>query len=414
MFSRVEKRIFCPSFCPLPFRLKLWYTVLRSKFFRKGASAAVHFTRIQLKHFRNYSSLDLPLHPGITVLHGPNGSGKTNLLEAMHLLSLGRSHRTQQDREMAAAGCEHTFVLGETMRLDGRHEIEVQLHPHEKPHKKVLLYNKPAQRIGDLMGHATVVMFSPEDIRIVRDGPAARRRFVDMQLSQIRPAYLRTLKTYLNILESRNALLKQNKLFGVEDFVTQLDTWDEQLARACVPLVKARRWFLSQLSQNASEQYAAISENPGEPFALRYTGPLAEADDPAQAMLAGLQRSRREDTQRRYTTFGPHRDDVAMLLCSRDLRAFGSQGQLRTAVLSMKLGEIRLIEEEMGEPPTLLLDDVLSELDLKRRNALLKSTAGIQTLLSCTDRADAAGAKADVFLRVYQDEHGAAHIIPEE
>ncbi len=373
----------------------------------------MRFSSIKLQNFRNYPSLHLSLHPGVTVLHGPNGSGKTNLLEAMHLLSLGRSHRTQQDREMVAAGCDRTVVQGCTQRTDGKHEIEIQLYPHQKPHKKLLLYQKPAQRIGDLMGHATVVMFSPEDIRIVRDGPAARRRFVDMQLSQIRPAYLRVLKTYLNVLESRNALLKENKLFGVQDFITQLDTWDEQLALAAVPLVKARRSFLAQLSQNASEQYAAISENPEEPFSLRYTGPLAESQDPAADMLAGLLRSRREDMQRMYTTFGPHRDDLSMLLCNRELRAFGSQGQLRTAVLSMKLGEIRLIEAEMGESPALLLDDVFSELDLKRRSALLQSAHGIQTILSCTDRSDAAGAKADVYLRVSQQADGSAQLCEE-
>ena len=374
----------------------------------------MHFSRLKLKHFRNYPSLELDLHPGITVLYGANGSGKTNLLEAMHLLSLGRSHRTMQDREMVAAGAEAAIVQGHTRRLDGQHEIEIQLLPHQKPQKKVLLYRKPAQRIGDLMGHATVVMFSPEDIRIVRDGPAARRRFVDMQLSQIRPAYLRTLKTYINILESRNALLKQHKLTGVQDFITQLDTWDEQLAAAAAPLVRARRWFLMELSCEAALQYAAISENPGEPFELRYTGQLAEAEDIAQTMLDGLARHRREDMQRMYTTFGPHRDDVAMLLCGRDLRAFGSQGQLRTAVLSMKLGEIRLIEGEMDEPPALLLDDVFSELDLRRRSALLKSTEGIQTFLSCTDKSDAAGAKADLYIQVRQDENGAAVLTPEE
>ena len=373
----------------------------------------MHFSKLKLKHFRNYPSLDIELHPGITVLYGANGSGKTNLLEAMHLLSLGRSHRTMQDREMVAAGAETAVVQGYTRRLDGEHEIEIQLLPHQKPQKKVLLYRKPAPRIGDLMGHATVVMFSPEDIRIVRDGPAARRRFIDMQLSQIRPSYLRTLKTYINILESRNALLKQHKLSGVQDFINQLDTWDEQLAAAAAPLVRARRWFLMELSREAALQYAAISENPGEPFELRYTGQLAEAEDIAQTMLDGLARHRREDMQRMYTTFGPHRDDVALLLCGRDLRAFGSQGQLRTAVLSMKLGEIRLIEGEMDEPPTLLLDDVFSELDLKRRNALLKSTEGIQTLLSCTDKSDAAGAKADVFLQVSQDGSGFAQLTPE-
>lgn len=370
----------------------------------------MRFTRLKLQHFRNYPSLDLELHPGITVLHGANGSGKTNLLEAMHLLSLGRSHRTQQDREMVAADSETATVLGYTRRLDGMHEVEIQLLPHQKPQKKVLLYRKPAQRISDLMGHATVVMFSPEDIRIVRDGPAARRRFVDMQLSQIRPGYIRILKNYLGVLESRNALLKEHKLFGVPDFINQLDTWDEQLAQATAPLVRARRWFLDELSRSAAEQYAAISENASEPFALQYVGSLAKADDPAKAMLEGLHRARREDMQRMYTTFGPHRDDAAMLLCGRDLRAFGSQGQLRTAVLSMKLGEIRLIENEMGEPPTLLLDDVFSELDVRRRSALLRSTEGIQTLLSCTDKADAASARADVFLRVGQTQEGTARV----
>lgn len=377
-----------------------------------GEGQGMYFTQLRLRHFRNYPSLDVTLHPGITVLYGPNGSGKTNLLEAMHLLSLGRSHRTQQDREMVAAGCEETFIQARTRRLDGEHEIEIRLLSHQKPHKKVLLYQKPAQRVSDLMGHATVVMFSPEDLRIVRDGPAARRRFVDMQLSQIRPGYIRQLKTYLGVLESRNALLRQQKLTGVADFANQLDAWDEQLANAAAPLVKARAWFLSELDRSAREQYAAISENAREPFSLRYSGPLAQTDDPVRAMLAGLERSRREDQQRMFTTFGPHRDDVALLLCGRDLRAFGSQGQLRTAVLSMKLGEIRLIQSELGEPPALLLDDVFSELDLRRRTALLKSTKGIQTLLTCTDRSDAADAKADAFWRVSAEE-GAALLTPE-
>lgn len=373
----------------------------------------MRFTSIRLSRFRNYPSLVLEPHPGTTVLYGPNGSGKTNLLEAMHLLSLGRSHRTAQDREMVAAGAEHAAVWCKTQRLDGSHQVEVRLYPGQKPHKRVLLQGKPAQRIADLMGHATVVMFSPEDLRIVRDGPAARRRFVDMQLSQIRPSYLRALKTYLTVLESRNALLRQNRLAGVADFTAQLDTWDDQLAAAAVPLVGARRWFLTALSREAAAQYAAISENPDEPFALSYAGPLARADDPRKAMLEGLRRARREDAQRMYTTFGPHRDDLALSLCGRDLRAFGSQGQLRTAVLSMKLGEIRLIEAEMGEPPTLLLDDVFSELDLRRRSALLKSTRGVQTIITCTDRQDAAGACADVYLRVSQQADGAAQITEE-
>ena len=368
----------------------------------------MHFISLKLQQFRNYPRLTLHPSQGTTVLYGANGSGKTNVLEAMHLLSLGRSHRTAADKEMIAADESVAFVRGETQRLEGKHDIEVRLYPFEKPQKRVLLFGKPAERISDMMGHATCVMFSPEDIRIVRDGPAARRRFVDMQLSQIRPSYLKALKTYLSVLERRNALLKNQR--QNPDFDTQLETWDEQLAGAAVYVVEARRWFLSELSQNASAQYAAISEDPAEVFSLQYTGPLASSDVPYRTMLAGLKRTRGEDMHRLYTAFGPHRDDVAMLLCGKELRAFGSQGQLRTAVLSIKLGEIALIEREMGEYPTLLLDDVFSELDLKRRSALLQTTQGVQTFITCTDKQDAAGTRADVFLRVRQDEEGHALI----
>lgn len=370
----------------------------------------MRFTNLRIQQFRNYPFLDLTPDQGVTVLYGPNGSGKTNLLEAMHLLSLGRSHRTSTDREMIAAGQNVALVRGETLRLDGRHDVEVRLYPLEKPQKRVLLYGKPAQRISDMMGHATVVMFSPEDIRIVRDGPAARRRFVDMQLSQIRPSYVRALKTYLTTLESRNTLLKQDKLEGVPDFANQIAVWDEQLAGAAVPIVNQRRWFLGELAENAANEYAAIADSTGETFTLEYAGALAKTETPYRDMLAGLSRSLNEDRRRMFTSFGPHRDDMTMKLCGQELRAFGSQGQLRTAVLSLKLGEIKLIEREMGEYPALLLDDVFSELDARRRNALLQSTQGVQTFITCTDKQDAAGAHADCFLEVSRDADGAARI----
>lgn len=371
----------------------------------------MHFTSLRLQHFRNYPALDLRPSPGITVLYGGNGVGKTNLLEAMHLLSLGRSHRTTQDREMIAQGESVALIQGKTLRLDGSHDVEVRLYPFQKPQKRVLLYGKPAQRIGDMMGHATCIMFSPEDLRIVRDGPAARRRFVDMQLSQIRPSYLKALRAYLTVLESRNALLKAHRYAPVEDFDTQLETWDDQLAQAAAPVVEARRWFLEELAQNAAAQYAAIAEDPSEAFTMAYSGPLAKAESPYQAMLEGLHRTRGEDLHRQYTAFGPHRDDVAMLLRGKELRAFGSQGQLRTAVLSMKLGELALIHREMGEHPALLLDDVFSELDVKRRSALLRTAQGVQTFLTCTDRQDAAGVRADVFLQVKQGAEGHAQLM---
>ena len=370
----------------------------------------MHFTSLRLQNFRNYPFLELQPSPGITVLYGANGAGKTNVLEAMHLLSLGRSHRTAADREMIAQGEDVARVHGEARRRDGRHEVEVRLYPLEKPQKKVLLYGKPAGRISDMMGHVTCVMFSPEDIRIIRDGPAARRRFMDMQLSQIRPGYLRALKIYLTTLESRNALLKAQRLNPMADFEAQLDTWDEQLARAALPVVENRQWFVRELAASAAGQYASIAEDPEEGFTLCYQGPLADSEAAGSVMEAGLRRTRGEDMQRLFTSFGPHRDDIRLLLNGKELRAFGSQGQLRTAVLSMKLGEITLIEREMGERPALLLDDVFSELDGKRRKALLAATRTVQTFLTCTDRQDAAGARADAFCHVSLGGDGSAKL----
>ena len=161
------------------------------------------FTSLTLKNFRNYASLSFQPGDGITVLYGANGSGKTNLLESMHLLSVGRSHRTSADREMITQGEDVAFVRAQTQRLDGKHDLEVRLYPLEKPQKRVLIHGKAAERVSDMMGHATTVMFAPEDLRIVHDGPAARRRFIDMQLSQIRPSYLKALRRYLSALESR-------------------------------------------------------------------------------------------------------------------------------------------------------------------------------------------------------------------
>jgi len=370
----------------------------------------MYFTSLTLKRFRNYQSFALTPSKGATVLFGANGAGKTNILEAMHLLSLGRSHRTTVDKEMVMDGETMASVCGITMRQDGKHEVEVRLYPLEKPHKRILLFHKPAERITDMMGHVTCVMFAPEDIRIVRDGPSARRRFMDMQISQIRPGYIKALRTFLSVLESRNALLKGQRKTPGEGFDAQLETWDEQLATAAIPVVAERRWFSEALSQSAAIQYTAISENREEIFEMRYTGPLANEEQPYEAMLAGLKRTRAEDIYRKYTAFGPQRDDLSMLLYGKELRAFGSQGQLRTAVLSLKLGEIALIEQELGEPPVLLLDDVFSELDGKRRDALLRSAEGLQTFITCTDKQDAAGAKAQVFLRVWQNTDGGARM----
>ena len=353
----------------------------------------MRMTGLRLRDFRGYRQVLLTPPEGVTMLVGENGAGKTNLLEAVHLCCLGRSHRTSVDREMIRRGQETAAVQLTVERRDGRHEVGVRLFDSAKRKKIVYVNGKTAGRMGELMGHATCVIFSPEDLALVKDGPQARRRFLDMLLSQQQRAYFYALQTYASALRQRNALLKQ----GDE---RALPAWDEQLAAAAAPVVRLRREACRQLHERANVHYLYIGGREDEVFAMQYRGPLADSADPAEDMLQGLQRTREEDRRRQTTTFGPHRDEIELTLSGELLKAFGSQGQMRTAALSMKLAAFDLLEAIQGEPPLLLLDDVLSELDPDRRRRLIARIGRAQALLTCTDQADFIGARPACVLRV--------------
>ena len=353
----------------------------------------MRMTGLRLRDFRGYQHVLLTPPAGVTVLVGENGAGKTNLLEAVHLCCLGRSHRTANDRELIRRGQETAAVQLTVERSDGRHEVGVRLFENAKRRKIVYVNGKTASRMGELMGHATCVIFSPEDLALVKDGPQARRRFLDMLLSQQQKAYFYALQTYMSALKQRNALLKQGDL-------RQLSAWDEQLAAAAAPLVRLRREACEKLHQRAQIHYLYIGGRDEETFAMRYRGGLAESGDPTQDMLRGLQACREEDQRRQTTCFGPHRDEIELTLCGEPLRAFGSQGQMRTAALSMKLAAFDLLEAAQGEPPLLLLDDVLSELDPDRRKRLIARIGRAQALLTCTDQTDFIDARPACVLRV--------------
>ena len=353
----------------------------------------MRITGLRLRDFRGYHQLLLTPPPGVTVLVGENGAGKTNLLEAVHLCCLGRSHRTSNDREMIRRGQETAAVQLTVARTDGTHDVGVRLFENARRRKVVYVNGKTASRMGELMGHATCVIFSPEDLALVKDGPQARRRFLDMLLSQHQRAYFYALQTYTAALKQRNALLKA----GDEK---QLPAWDEQLAAAAAPIVRLRRDICTDLNERAQVHYLYIGGREEERFALRYRSALAEADDPVRDMLRGLAACREEDRRRQTTCFGPHRDEVELLLCGELIRAFGSQGQMRTAALSMKLAAFDLLAASQGEPPLLLLDDVLSELDPDRRRRLIARIGRAQALLTCTDQNDFIGARPACVLRV--------------
>ena len=356
----------------------------------------MHLTALKLKNFRSYGNITLTPPEGITVIAGENGAGKTNLLEAVHLCCLGRSHRTNVDAEMIMNGTETAAVQLTVRRRDGQHDTGVRLFQTQKRKKICYVNGKTAQRIGDLMGHATCVIFSPEDLGLVQDGPNVRRRYLDMLLSQLQPAYFFTLQQYMTALRQRNALLKQPESGALN---SQLDVWDEQLAQCAAPLVRLRAQMSERLSVMAAAHYRYISGRDEETLGIRYMTQLTEPDPAAQALRL-LQARRHDDFRRLSTSVGPHRDDLSLTLGGEDLQAYASQGQARTAALSMKLAAFDLLCEEQGEPPLLLLDDVLSELDPVRRRHLIDRVRGAQALLTCTDVSDLNGAEPNCVLNV--------------
>ena len=351
-------------------------------------------TRAQLTNFRSYEACEIAPCEGVNVLLGDNGQGKTNVLEALYMSCTGRSHRTRQDRELIRWGADFAAVRVEALRRDGSHEVEIVLPALGR--RRLKIAGQEAARSGELMGHVTGVLFSPEDLRTVKDGPAERRRFVDMALSQIRPAYYYALQRYARALKQRGEALKAAA--AQPAFSATLDSWDEQLAVAGAELMRHRRAYIAQLSAVASGTHRDISAQK-ERLEIRYLPSVTMGDD-AQAILEALFGARENDLRRLVTSVGPHRDDVQILVEGRDVRAYGSQGQQRTAALSMRLSELDVMKDELGEWPMLMLDDVMSELDPGRRRQLVSRLAGIQTFITCTDAEDLAGAEVGQMWRV--------------
>lgn len=346
--------------------------------------------RLQLTNFRNYARADVSPCAGITVFHGDNAQGKTALLEAVYLCCTGRSHRTSRDRELVKWEADAARVALSAVQADGAHSVDIALARAER--KVVLVNGKPVSRSGELLGHITGVLFSPEDLRMVKDGPDERRRFIDMELSQIRPAYYYQLQRYHRALKQRAAILRLPESNVLERGT--LDLWDEQLARSGGAIIEARRRFVERLAVEAEAAHSALSGGL-ERLTLAYeTLPGLEGAGGGlqSALYDALQNARAQDLRRGFTSVGPHRDDLAIRLNGVDARAYGSQGQQRSAALSLKLAELRVMALETGETPVLMLDDVMSELDPNRRRQLLDALKGVQTLVTCTDLTDLAGA----------------------
>lgn len=355
----------------------------------------MRIVRAKLNHFRNYIGCEFEPCAGVNVLLGDNGQGKTNLLEALYLCCTGRSHRTRQDRELIRWDADFAAVQVQAEKNDGSHDVEVILPAAGK--RKIKISGREAARSGELMGHVTGVLFSPEDLRMVKDGPAERRRMIDMTLAQLRPAYYYALQRYNRALKQRNEALRACAVNAA--LISTLDLWDEQLAAAGAELMRHRRAYIEKLSAAAEETYREIADD-RERLRVRYQ-PSVSCGDDAAANRDALLAARETDARRLTTSVGAHRDEVLLTIDDRELRFFGSQGQQRTAALSLRLSELAVMREELGEWPVLMLDDVMSELDPHRRRQLIARLAGIQTIVTCTDMDDLAGAEIGAAWRVH-------------
>lgn len=338
----------------------------------------MYVKKLQLKDFRNFSSASLELSSGINVFEGRNAQGKTNLLEALYMTSVGKSMRTPRDKELIRWETNRAYVRTDVEKRGGSESVEVVL--DRSVGKCVSVNSLPLTRLGELMGTVLTVLFSPEEIKIVKESPSERRRFADIALSQLSKSYFYRLNRYNRILSQRNKLLKTAR-----PDLAALEIWDMQLAEAGAGIVKSRRGFLSRLQPMASEVHSFLTDK-SEALSLSYEGEDgAEITEIKENLIKSLALSRESDLKTGFTHVGPHKDDIGVKANGVDLRTFGSQGQQRTAALSLQLSLLRLMSDFTGDKPVLLLDDVMSELDEVRRKRLLEFIAPYQTVITCTE-----------------------------
>lgn len=335
---------------------------------------------LKLKNYRNYDLLDLEFDRHINLFYGDNAQGKTNILEAVYLSGTTKSHRGTKDRDMIQFGKNESHI--ETVVEKEGKVYRIDIHLKKNQAKGVAVNKMPIHKASELFGIINFVFFSPEDLNIIKNGPAQRRRFLDLELSQIDKLYLNNLVNYHRIVNQRNYLLKELYFSYDKKLAETLDIWDGQLIAYGKKIMERRKEFVYNVNKIVSMIHKKLT---GDQEELRID---YEPGSQGLPLEQAVEKNREKDIRAKTTSVGPHRDDLCFLSGGIDLRRFGSQGQQRTAALSLKLSEIALVEEMTQQKPVLLLDDVLSELDKHRQNYLLESIGDIQTLITCTGMED--------------------------
>ncbi len=329
---------------------------------------------LEIADYRNYDSLHIDFSSGTNILYGDNAQGKTNILEAIYMSATTKSHKGTKDKDVVNFRKEEAHIRT-YLEKEGI-ETRVDMHLRKNKSKGIAIDGQKIKKAAQLLGLLNVVFFSPEDLSIIKNGPAERRRFVDMELCQLDQFYLYNLNNYNKIVNQRNKLLKD--MYFNPSLRDTLNIWDSQLISFGSKIIERRQLFVEQLNEIILEIHRKLSGG-RENLVIQYE-PDVLIDEYEKKMSLNQER----DVKLKQTSTGPHRDDFSFVVGDIDIRKFGSQGQQRTAALSLKLSEIELVKKMTRDNPVLLLDDVLSELDSNRQNYLLSTIGDIQTIITCT------------------------------
>ncbi|MEI3436211.1 MAG: DNA replication/repair protein RecF [Clostridia bacterium] len=333
--------------------------------------------KIKIKNFRNYESEEINLEKNINIFYGQNAQGKTNIIESIFLCSLGKSFRTKKDKEMIKLNEQNAVVEVEYEKSDRDGKIKIEIGNK----KNIYLNGIKIKKLSELLGNLNIVIFTPDDINILKGGPQNRRRFLDIMISQLRPNYMHILNLYIKTMEQRNNYLRQIKEEHKDENL--LEIWDEKLAEYAIKIYEYRKEFIEKIIKKLDIIHKNIT-NGEEQIELEY---VTECDS-KEKYLKLLKERRKLDIIKGFTTKGVHRDDFMIYINKKDIKIFGSQGQNRTAMLSLKLAELQVIYDEIGEYPILLLDDFMSELDKTRRKNFLENIEGTQVIITGTEKLD--------------------------
>ena len=337
----------------------------------------MYIEKIKLQNFRNYKQLELNLNKNINIIYGNNAQGKTNILESIFLCSFGKSFRTTKEKEMIKFNETNLIVEVFYQKKDRDGKIKIEIGDK----KQIYLNGIKIKKLSELLGNVNIVIFTPDDINILKDGPSCRRRFLDMMIGQLRPNYVYNLNMYLKTIEQRNTYLRQIREENKSE--AMLEIWDQKLAEYAEIIFNYRNEFINKIVQKINKIHSEITDNK-EKLEIEYISNCKNKEN----YLKLLKERRKLDVIKGFTTKGIHRDDFMIYINEKEVGTYGSQGQNRTVILSLKLAELNVIYDEIGEYPILLLDDFMSELDLERRKNFLNNIKNTQVILTGTDKID--------------------------